>query len=412
MYLKVIIPFIINLAQNKRISTTLSWYLIMLILPLDKHTQANAAKISKKDNSLFSNLLSTNINFSKQVLNRAVRRNLKRLAKNRKKIFRNEIWSIVIIIDATLHKRSSRHTSNSQVFNHGKGYIVGHQWTNIGIMINNQFIPLPPIPFYTRKECKIRKISYETEHEKVSKYIKYLSLKTVLGMDIDPSEVVLLLDSGYDCKSIQEAILSRKWDFVSSIRSRRSVSNKSRGWINILRYFQDGRRPFKSVRIKSYRGKKVSFKKYSYKQQVGYLKDIHSRVMLVCSKRVNDKKCKFLACSNINVSIKNIILCYKLRWTIEIFHRDIKSYLGMEDAGVKRFDSLHNHVHWVYLAYILLKEKYPKMSIRAAQIAFEREGRIKEIKTSNQKLTQINGFEKLRISNLSVIREIEMLNAA
>ncbi|MBF0208653.1 MAG: hypothetical protein HQK53_17425 [Oligoflexia bacterium] len=41
---------------------------------------------------------------------------------------------------------------------------------------------------------------------------------------------------------------------------------------------------------------------------------------------------------------------------IEIFHRDIKSYLGMDDASSHTFDSLHAHVHWVYCAHILLND--------------------------------------------------------
>jgi hypothetical protein len=48
-------------------------------------------------------------------------------------------------------------------------------------------------------------------------------------------------------------------------------------------------------------------------------------------------------------------LC-KLRCSVELFHREVKSYLGFEDAGLTRFQAIHAHVLWVYLAYLLLPQ--------------------------------------------------------
>jgi hypothetical protein len=39
---------------------------------------------------------------------------------------------------------------------------------------------------------------------------------------------------------------------------------------------------------------------------------------------------------------------------IELFHRAVKSHLGMQHAGVKDFVSQKSHVHWVYCAHLLL----------------------------------------------------------
>jgi hypothetical protein len=51
-----------------------------------------------------------------------------------------------MIIDSTLQHRASLHPENSKKFNHGKGYVIGHQWTNIVLIINDMLIPLRPIP--------------------------------------------------------------------------------------------------------------------------------------------------------------------------------------------------------------------------------------------------------------------------
>jgi hypothetical protein len=58
-----------------------------------------------------------------------------------------------------------------------KGFIVGHQWTNIVLHINDKVIPLPPIAFYTNKYCKQNGIEYQTENTQVAQYLSQLSLE-------------------------------------------------------------------------------------------------------------------------------------------------------------------------------------------------------------------------------------------
>jgi hypothetical protein len=402
-----IMPLVKDLLTTQRLLDTLLCYLISLMVPADKHTQANAEFLTGKDNSLFSNLLCSDLSTSKVALNRATRRILRKISKKRKLLEKGAPWTVGILIDATLHERSSRHVENAQKFNHGKGWVVGHQWTNIGFLIADQFIPLPPIAFHTKEYCKQFGLDYKTEHEKVISYLRTLSFKE-MGLNITPEEVVVLMDSGYDCKELQNLIISRGWDFISSLKCSRKFSPTPRKWKRVDEYFEDGRRPWKTIRIASYRGKKKKVRQYRYKQQAGFLKGVRRQVKLVCSQRSREATTKHLACSNMNISSKTIILCYRHRWRIEIFHREIKSHLGMEDAGVRSFKSLHNHVHWVYVAYILLKEKFPSVGVKYGQTLFERELSIRERKRSVRILSQINGGKILKDQYLSDIHEMEV----
>src|SRR5207245_3620718 len=76
-------------------------------------------------------------------------------------------WKIAILIDSTLQHRASLHPENAKKFNHGKGFVIGHQWTNIVLIINDMLIPLPPIPYYSKPYCLEHELEYQTEHELV-----------------------------------------------------------------------------------------------------------------------------------------------------------------------------------------------------------------------------------------------------
>ena len=433
MDLNFIIPLLQFLDIPNRKFEIAMWYLVSLMLPADKHSQQNAAMISGKENSLFSKFLSGSLDASTVGLNRTGKRKIKKLMKTRKPIVAGVPWKISILIDATLHERSSRHIENSQKFNHGKGWITGHQWTNIVILINDVVVPLPPIPFYTKDECKKRNIKYRTEIQKLSSYFRTLGLTDIIGVH-KKEEVVVLMDSGYDAKELQNVIIKRGWDFICSLKSSRSVlvpkkASKAldietlkekikitqKSFVNILDYFSDGRLPWKSIRIETYRGKNnvKKLRQHRVKQREAFLKGVHRKVQIVCSERSHESKKKFMSCTNLNANIKQIILAYRERWKIELFHRDIKSYLGMEDAGVCKFDSLHAHVHWVYCSYILLLDIFPTASgINDAQKLLKRKIESQRNKKIIQSLSQINGVEKVKAQCRTVIDEVESLLAA
>ena len=83
-------------------------------------------------------------------------------------------------MDATTQSRSSLKADTVQRFNHGLGYIIGHQWTNILLVFNNILIPLPPIPLYTKRYCRDHDLAYRTEHEHLIDYLSALDLGSLI----------------------------------------------------------------------------------------------------------------------------------------------------------------------------------------------------------------------------------------
>src|SRR5262249_12777707 len=101
-------------------------------------------------------------------------------------------------------------------FNHGKGYVLGHQWTNIVLILGDMLIPLRPIPFYSKRYCQAHDLAYHSEHERVVAYLRTLDLEDSVG-SYDRREVLVLADSGYDNKKIEKAIADKGWNFITRL---------------------------------------------------------------------------------------------------------------------------------------------------------------------------------------------------
>ncbi len=373
-----------------------------------KHSIEFAAAVSGLDKSQFSRLLSHNSGIAAYTLENLSRKQAKIYAKLLKKL-KYLPWQIIILIDSTLQSRSILHSENVKRFNHGKGFVIGHQWTNIVLIINGVLIPLPPIPFYTKKYCQQNSLVYKTEHQKVVEYLGTLDLHQYIGPH-KSQEVVVIADSGYDVKKIQNAILAKRWHFIIALKNSRAVKSialdkktpKSSGWSKIVQFFKDQRRlAWETICLEATGGKQKRMD-IRTRHTEGFLKDV-GKVQLVCSelKKRPKRQRKFFACSDLEAQPIQILLGYRLRWKIELFHKTVKMHLGFEHIAAKHFCSVEAHVHWVYCAYILLYADCPAIVEPSLTIP-QKQQNIKavlanaQIANALQGLTQIRGVQRYK----------------
>lgn len=402
----------LKLKVTKRLKIITIAYVLFLLSSTRKHTLQAASEFSGLCMSSFSKLLKNHPDVAICKLNELSETQAKQFGKVLRLMADNQLqWKIGILIDATLQNRSTLHAENVKRFNHGKGFVIGHQWTNIVLFFNDILIPLPPIAFYTKAYCRKNNLKYRTEHENVVEYINNLDLKDYFGPH-DPKKVVVLADSGYDCKEIENAITAKKWKYIIALKKKRSVKTekeftntpKSKGWHQVEQFFKNHRR-VKWITV--FLPKNSSVKKrmeFRIRQITGYLRHV-GKAQMICSefkKRSRDGRRKYLACNDLKATPRQILLGYRIRWEIEIFHKMIKMFLGFEDVAPKWFDSVVSHVHWVYCAYILLNFHPPGMPKEIKSIA-EKQNMItqsiknKEISHRLQVLSQINGVDRLKI---------------
>jgi hypothetical protein len=393
---------------KKRIQNVCLYYLLCLMIETRKHSLKFATVLSGLNKSQFSRLLSNHSDTAVYTLEALSKKQAKIYAKVLKKI-EHLPWKIVIIVDSTIQKRSSLHSENVQRFNHGKGFVIGHQWTNIVLIINGVLVPLPPIAFHSKKYCRQNKLVYKTEHTLLVEYLKALDLCQYLGPH-NSKDIVVIADSGYDDKKIQNSIRKRGWHFVIALKNKRSVKSpqqwqktpRSSGWSQVAQFFKDQRRlAWETVCLEA-NSKQQKRMDVRIRHTTGFLKEV-GKVQLVCSelKKRPDGRRKFLACSDLEAQPRQIVIGYRLRWGIELFHKAVKMHLGFEHIAAKHFCSVRAHVHWVYCAYILL-HAHPPGVLESSHTIPEKQQNLQAVlenaKLANvlQQLTQIGGVRRYK----------------
>ena len=403
--------WLLNRVQvNNRLKNVCVWYLLFLMVSTRKHTLEEAARFSGINKSQFSRFLKNHGDLAVYTLQNLSRNQAKQFSMVLNCLEKGSLpWRIAILIDSTIQNRSTLHTDNAKRFNHGKGFVIGHQWTNIVLVINDMLIPLTPIPFYSKNYCRKNNLQYRTENESVVEYITNLQLEDYIG-PYNPKDVIVLADSGYDDKKIENAIAKKKWKFIIALNKTRGVKTerqysttpKSQDWNQIAVLFNKYRRiKWQTIRIFTSRSKKRRME-FRIRQIIGYLRYV-GKVQLICSefkKRPNGRR-KFLVCNDLKAKPRQIIIGYRRRWAIEIFHKQVKMFLGFQDVATKTFDSVKAHVHWVYCAYILLHSHPPGIPEHVTSLV-DKKRRMKaiidtkEINRVIQLLTQINGAERYK----------------
>jgi hypothetical protein len=135
---------------------------------------------------------------------------------------------------------------------------------------------------------------------------------------------------------------------------------------------------------------------------LGYVRSV-GKVQLVCSepkKRPQGRR-KSFACNDSKATARQIVLGYRLRWTIARFHKDVKMPRGFEDVATSSFDSVQSPVHWGYCADILLHMSPPGLPPEGKSIG-EKQRKVqqylghKEKRRILQTLSQFGGVERYK----------------
>jgi len=261
---------------------------------------------------------------------------------------------------------------------------------NFVVLDGVQIVPLDSIPIFTKKYCREQGKKYRSENKIVEEWIKDLPT-TGLFTDKQIHSSIFLLDSGYDVKAVQKGIIGIGADFVMSLKSNRVVSGKQ---IQIL--FRANRRwlPAKLIRLTAGSGGKGSRRTFSVRTAAEvHLKGV-GLITAVCSKGLSRSKKpkKYLGTSCLEMSTRQIVQWYSMRWRIETWHREVKQNFGFGDCRSSRFVAIESHITFSLTAYIIQKNRDTRQrSVEEVTLINE----LKKIRTASTKFGSVYHLKSL-----------------
>ena len=295
----------------------------------------------------------------------------------------------LFIVDATLCSQQGKKTENTHSTGNRrrrpkKGRRYGknkhtrkncHSFTG-GLLITPSGIRIPfQRPHYTKEYCKKKGLTHRTTAESAADMIRELPLP-------EDAEVIVLGDTAYDAKTLQEACDERNYTWIvpcnpervlAGEKPRPKVRSLLKDWskksLKTIRFIPANGKYAEYRRLSRYRiGPKAKSRTYYVHQEK---RDVHSvgKVQLVFSttepklKKATADNVKILMTNNLRMSVREVIELYSVRWQIELFFKELKSTLGFHQYQFQNFEAVEGWVE-LALATVLYLEWY-----RAQQLA-------------------------------------------
>jgi hypothetical protein len=150
-------------------------------------------------------------------------------------------------------------------------------------------------------------------------------------------------DSWFFCRQITEAAEAKGYDWVTQAESNRIVHYKGQR-LNVTQLAESlPEKRFKTVKVKGEAFMLCGVQVWMPKA---------GNVRLVVSKA--EDGFHFYVSNRLDWSSRQVVEAYKVRQTIEVFYRDAKQNLGLEEYQLRKGRGAITHWHLVFTAYTLL----------------------------------------------------------
>src|SRR3972149_3631939 len=303
--------------------------------------------------------------------------------------------AIYFIIDDTTNKKRGKHILAAfSFFDHtSKQYIWGQQL--VCAIIEYRGIAIPyAIEIYIPQD-EARKNGYA------------FNKKTAIASEIlemfEPDEkqcscggVFVVADTYYASPLIMKLCRHRRYSFVSMLKTNRilNVNNLPTGkagkQMNVADYTK---RYFK--RRKRNRVIRLATKKYQVHSEKVVLKS-GGAVKIVCTRSLSHCTVKTIFTTNNALPIESILTAYSRRWSIEVFFKMSKQYLGLRAYQNINLPAIQSAVRLSMISYNLLTH------------VFIEEKRVQGKKLTDKKLAQFSVLEmRDRLRQIAMIDSVE-----
>jgi len=344
------------------------------------------------------------------------------------------------VIDATLSSQAGRLTQNTHsTGNRKRRPQKGRRYNNrkitpkrchsftFGLLITPSGYRIPwQIPHYTKEYCAKRGLEHRTTAEAAADLIRSLPLP-------EDADVVVLADTAYDAKVVQEACDDRNYIWIAPANPERvyegptgqrpKVRSRLKDWTSLspqtIRLRASTGKYAKYRRLSKWRvGPKQKSRVYYAYQEKCEVRSV-GRVQLIFSTTKPDLKTatpddvKILMTNALDLSVSDVIEMYSLRWQIELFFKELKSTFGFAQYSFHKFLAVEAWVEIAITAVLFLEHERAKrlrdrrlsketrrwweaQRLHGLCIAYRQECKGQELKYLSERLKTRGGIAKLK----------------
>jgi hypothetical protein len=231
-------------------------------------------------------------------------------------------------------------------------------------------LPLPRQSWYTKAYARGLGLPYRTQPELAVALLEWLAPLVPPG-----ARVVVLADSLFDGHRVFTWCRQRHWTFISKLKGNRTFAGAPGGRILAYGKSLDGSK-FRHCRLcrgreatAAYRRQaprrpraheKRAYDYYSERRGVSTLGEAQvvyswKSPAYTPQPRTDRRQFAALVTNDLRLSPRKVIEYYELRWQVEVFFRELKGLLGLQDYQGKEFASFERYVTLVLLGYLVLE---------------------------------------------------------
>lgn len=299
------------------------------LITLNKKTvkKISQASVDESHHSAISRVL-TEAKFEQKLLEERYLKKIAYLARG---------LEISLIFDDTLAEHDGHCIEETQShYDHSSNdFIRGHQFFTSIVHTSIFQLPLFPQLYSKNTNSKI-----EMARDLVDYVLQFMPLYSVV------------FDSWYSDKKLIKKCMTQKVKVVCAIKSNRTISIEKGKW-KLLSDF------LKTLSTRKMENFFIDEKKYKITPIIAKLNGIpHVKIIISKEWNENDKKWGnffYLISTDAQDTPVQIIRHYKIRWSIETYHFDIKQNLGFARAFFRKKEGIVRHAIFSTIAYAILK---------------------------------------------------------
>ena len=262
----------------------------------------------------------------------------KRLTLARQSLLLTEGSSGALIIDDTINEKTGKHMEEAGYhYDSSQGKAVwGHDLVTTHYDNGETEYPAS-LSLYVKKDtCHEEKKTFKTKIQ--------LAVDQIEAFTPPPgTRTVVTFDSWYFCRQIVEAVRGRGWDWVTQAEANRVIHLKGVK-MNVTELAE-------SLPEERFRKVTVGGEVFSLSGFKAWMSKV-GEVRLVVSGE--EDGFHFYVTNRLEWTDRRVVEAYRVRQSIEVFYRDVKQNLGLEEYQVRKGRGAIIHWHLVFTAYTLL----------------------------------------------------------